>query len=155
MRALKPAVLAAFFLVYGLLSGPSAAQTAGPREELTVTTKAGPHEFEVEIADDDRETQLGLMFRRSMADDEGMLFDFGDEELRSFWMRNTYIPLDMLFIRADGTIDSIAERTTPLSDKSVPSKGPVRYVLEINGGLSDTLGIEAGDKVSGPALEAP
>ena len=153
MRALKPAVLAAFFLICGLSPGPSAAQTAGPREELTVTTKAGPREFEVEIADEDREIQLGLMFRRSMADDEGMLFDFGDEELRSFWMRNTYIPLDMLFIKADGTIDSIAERTTPLSDKSVPSKGPVRYVLEINGGLSDTLGIAPGDTISGPALE--
>ena len=89
-----------------------------------------------------------------MADDEGMLFDFGDEELRSFWMRNTYISLDMLFIRADGTIDSIAERTTPLSEKSVPSKGPVRYVLEINGGLSDTLDIAPGDRVLGPAMEA-
>jgi uncharacterized membrane protein (UPF0127 family) len=88
-----------------------------------------------------------------MADDAGMLFDFGRDERASFWMRNTYIPLDMLFIKADGTIESIAERTTPLSERSVPSKGPVRYVLEINGGLSDRLGIEAGDKVSGPAME--
>ena len=154
MRVSKPAVFAALILVGGLPLGYLAAQTAGPREELTVAAKTGPHEFQVEIADDQRETQLGLMFRRSMADDEGMLFDFGAEEPRSFWMRNTYIPLDMLFIKADGTIDSIAERTTPLSDKSVPSKGPVRYVLEINGGLSDMLGIAAGDTVSGPALEA-
>ena len=63
------------------------------------------------------------MFRRDMAANEGMLFDFGAEERRSFWMRNTYIPLDMIFIKADGTIDSIAERATPLSEKSVPSKG--------------------------------
>jgi uncharacterized membrane protein (UPF0127 family) len=155
MRITKPAVLAALFLVGGLPFGHLAAQTAGPRQELTVTTRAGEHEFQVEIADDDRERALGLMFRRSMADDEGMLFDYGAEEPASFWMRNTYIPLDMLFIKADGTIDSIAERTTPLSDKSVASKGPVRYVLEINGGLSDTLGIAPGDSVSGPAIEAP
>ena len=155
MCALKPAVLAAFFLIGGLSPGPSAAQTAGLREELTVTTKAGPQEFQVEIADDGRETQRGLMFRRSMADNEGMLFVFPNDERRSFWMQNTYIPLDMLFIKADGTIDSIAERTQPLSERSVLSKGPVRYVLEINGGLSDTLGIAPGDTISGPALEAP
>jgi hypothetical protein len=155
MRALKPAVLAAFLFICVLPLGPLAAQTAGPREELTVATKAGAHEFEVEIADEERERSLGLMFRRSMADDAGMLFDFGSEQPASFWMRNTYIPLDMLFIKADGTIDSIAERTTPLSDRSVPSRGPVRYVLEINGGLSDTLGIAPGDTVSGPAMEAP
>jgi hypothetical protein len=154
MRALKPAVLAALLLVGGLQIGHLVAQTVGPREELTVTTKAGPREFEVEIADDDRERALGLMFRRSMGNDEGMLFDFGAEQPASFWMRNTYIPLDMLFIKADGTIDSIAERTTPLSEKSVASKGDVRYVLEINGGLSDTLGIAPGDTISGPAMEA-
>ena len=154
MHVLKPAVFAAFFLVAALPAGNLAAQTAGPREELVIATKTGPQEFRVEIADDNRETTIGLMFRRSMARDEGMLFDFGVEAPRSFWMRNTYIPLDMLFIKADGTIESIAERTTPLSEKSVPSKGPVRYVLEINGGLSDTLGIVPGDTISGPAMEA-
>ena len=154
MHGLRPAVFAAFLAFAGLWAGNLAAQTPGPRTELTVATKAGPQKFEVEIANDDRERALGLMFRRSMAEDEGMLFDFGAEEPASFWMRNTYIPLDMLFIKADGTIESIAERTTPLSEKSVPSKGPVRYVLEINGGASDTLGIAPGDKISGPALEA-
>jgi uncharacterized protein len=152
MQLSKLAAGAALLLVFAL---PRAdAQTPGPREELTVTSGAGAHEFQVEIADDDRERAVGLMFRRTMADDEGMLFDFGAEEPASFWMRNTYIPLDMLFIKADGTIESIAERTTPLSDKPVPSQGPVRYVLEINGGLSDTLGIAPGDKVSGAAMEA-
>jgi uncharacterized membrane protein (UPF0127 family) len=154
MRFSKFAALAALLLVGTLPVARSAAQEAGPREEILVTTDAGAHEFEVEIADDVRERSLGLMFRRAMADDEGMLFDFRVEEPASFWMRNTYIPLDMLFIKADGTIESIAERTTPLSEKSVPSKGPVRFVLEINGGLSDTLGIAPGDRVSGPAMEA-
>ncbi len=83
-----------------------------------------------------------------------MLFDFMHEEPASFWMRNTYISLDMLFIKADGTIESIARRTTPLSDRSILSRGPVRYVLEINGGLSDRLSIVAGDKVAGQAIEA-
>jgi uncharacterized membrane protein (UPF0127 family) len=121
---------------------------------LSIGATTGTHEFAVEIADDPRERSLGLMFRRDMAEDRGMLFDFGNESPASFWMRNTYIPLDMLFIRADGTIDSIAERTTPLSDRSIRSKGPVRYVLEINGGLSDKLGILPGDTVTSPAIEA-
>ncbi len=154
MHFVKPAAIAALLFVAAVPAARVAAQTAGPREELTVTTSAGPHELQVEIANDDRERSFGLMFRRSMGADEGMLFDFGAEEPASFWMRNTYIPLDMLFIEADGTIESIAERTTPLSDKSVSSKGPVRYVLEINGGRSDSLGIAPGDKISGPALEA-
>jgi uncharacterized membrane protein (UPF0127 family) len=142
-------------LAAALLPAPAFAQQAiGPREELVIATDSGEKEFQVEIADDPRETTIGLMFRREMADNEGMLFDFGVEAQRSFWMRNTYIPLDMLFIRADGTIDSIVERATPLSEKPVPSKGAVRFVLEINAGLSDRLGIAAGDKVSGPAVEA-
>jgi uncharacterized membrane protein (UPF0127 family) len=144
------AVLAA--LVFSVL--PLAAQTEGSREELVVTTDAGQSVFQVEIADEPGERSMGLMHRRVMGDDEGMLFDLGSEQPASFWMRNTYISLDMLFIKADGTVESIAERTTPLSEKSIPSKGPVRYVLEINGGLSDALGIEPGDAVSGPAIDA-
>ena len=107
-----PLLRAALALLF--LAATALAQTAGPREELVVTTDAGEHVLQVEIADDPTETTRGLMFRRAMGADEGMLFDFRDEARRSFWMRNTYIPLDMLFIRADGSIDSIAERTTPL-----------------------------------------
>jgi uncharacterized membrane protein (UPF0127 family) len=145
--------LAACFAALVLLSPTAGAQDAA-REALNIVTDDGEHVFQVEIADDPRERAVGLMFRREMPADAGMLFDFMEEQPASFWMRNTYIPLDMLFIRADGTIDSIGERTTPLSEKSVPSKGPVRFVLEINGGLSDRLGIEAGDRVTGPAIEA-
>ena len=144
------AAFAAFFLI----SLAGAQGPAAPTEELVIATDGGSRRFEVEIADDPQERARGLMFRREMADDRGMLFDFGSEEPASFWMENTYIPLDMLFIKADGTVESIAERTTPLSRRSVPSKGPVRYVLEIKGGLSDELGIKPGDKVSGPALDA-
>jgi uncharacterized membrane protein (UPF0127 family) len=150
MSMMRPAaVLAAL-----LFSLPLAAQTEPPREELAIATDAGERVFHVEIADDQAERARGLMYRRELDDDEGMFFDFGSEQRASFWMRNTYISLDMLFIRADGTIESIAERATPLSEKSIPSQGPVRYVLEINGGLSDALGIEPGDAISGPAFEA-
>jgi hypothetical protein len=155
MLSLRLVARATLVVIATLLFAPPSAMSAeGERFPLVIASDSGEHEFMVEIADEDRERALGLMFRRSMADDAGMLFDFGREERASFWMRNTYIPLDMLFIKDDGTIESIAERTTPLSERSVPSKGPVRYVLEINGGLSDRLGIEAGDIVSGPAIEA-
>jgi hypothetical protein len=144
------AVLAALLAVV-----PAAAMSQTPeREELIVETASGEHVFQVEIADEPHERQRGLMFRREMADEHGMLFDHDEDIEASFWMRNTYISLDMIFIEADGTIESIAERTTPLSEKSVRSRGPVRYVLEINGGLSDELGIAPGDTVTGPAMEA-
>jgi hypothetical protein len=132
----------------------AAAHAAEPsRRELVIATDGGQKAFQVEIADDPQERSKGLMFRREMAPEQGMLFDYGEEQPASFWMKNTYIPLDMIFVKADGTIESIAERTTPMSERSIKSQGPVRFVLEINGGLSDELGIEPGDKVSGPALD--
>jgi uncharacterized membrane protein (UPF0127 family) len=137
-----------------LLAAPIEAQTvSAAREPLVVSTASGEHTFQVELADEPRERATGLMYRREMPKDHGMLFDFGADEPVSMWMANTYIPLDMLFIEADGTVESIAERTTPLSRRSLASKGEVRYVLEINGGLSDELGIKPGDKVEGPALK--
>jgi uncharacterized membrane protein (UPF0127 family) len=151
MFRLRSAFFAAALVFAAVPTVPSAEQA---REPLSIATGVKTLNFHAEIADDPRERALGLMYRRDMPEDHGMLFDFQAEQPVSFWMRNTYIPLDMLFIKADGTIDSIAERTTPLSDKSIPSRAPVRYVLEINGGLSDTLGIEPGDVVTGPALEA-
>jgi uncharacterized membrane protein (UPF0127 family) len=134
-----------------LLSAPAGAQQAST--SLSIAGAAASHQFQVEIADDPLEQTRGLMYRHDMPKDHGMLFDFGADRPASFWMRNTYIPLDMLFIREDGTIESIAERTTPLSERSIKSRGPVRYVLEINGGLSDELGIKPGDTVSGPAID--
>ncbi len=141
------------FAAFAIVQSPAYSAEA-QREALVITTKTGAHDFIVEIADNDQERARGLMFVRSMPDDEGMLFDFFTEQPVSFWMRNTYIPLDMLFIKADGTIDSIAKRATPLSDRSIPSKGPIRFVLEINGGLSEKLGVETGDTVSGAAMDA-
>ncbi len=120
----------------------------GPVEPLEIATSRGPVRFQVEIADEPREQQQGLMWRGSMPVDRGMIFDFqGPEAEQGFWMRNTYIPLDIIYIRADGRIHSIARSTTPLSEALVPSGGPVKAVLEINGGLSERLGIAPGDQV--------
>ena len=92
------------------------------------------------------------MFRTQMARDHGMLFDFKREQPVYFWMKNTYLSLDMIFVKADGTILSIAENTTPLSEATVPSGGPVRFVFEVVAGTSKRLGIAPGDKVVHPLM---
>lgn len=116
-------------------------------EPLTIDSRGKRHNFRIEMARTDADRARGLMFRRSMPADQGMLFDFERDQMVSMWMRNTYISLDMLFIRADGTVARIAERTEPLSTRTIPSGEPVLSVLEINGGVAEKLGIKAGDKV--------
>lgn len=138
-------------LLAGLAAGvitPGGALAAEPRlEPLDVVTARGPVRFMVEIADNDASRAQGLMNRRSLAPDRGMLFDFHTPRPVSFWMRNTYISLDMIFIRQDGTILSIARKTRPLSDAPVPSGGPVRGVLEIIGGRAAEIGALPGDRI--------
>ncbi len=102
--------------------------------------------FSVELALTDAQRQKGLMYRKSLADNEGMLFIFRNEALRSFWMRNTYVPLDIIFVKADGTFINIVE-AEPLTDDQRRSSSPAKAVLEIRRGLSKELGIEAGDIV--------
>lgn len=116
--------------------------------ELTIVTHEGvPHLFHVETALTPQEQSMGLMYRQEMADDAGMLFVFPEARERSFWMRNTMIPLDILYVRGDGTIHKIRENAVPLDETSIPSDGPVSRALEINGGVAARLGIRAGDKV--------
>ena len=124
-------------------SGEAAVET----EQVTIDTANGPVRFTVEIADDEAERTRGLMFRESLADDRGMLFHFQEPEHASFWMRNTYISLDIIFIGVDGRILNIAERTTPYSEQGIPASGLTRGVLEIRGGLARERGIRAGDRV--------
>jgi uncharacterized protein len=119
----------------------------GPREPLQITTSRGAVNLQVEFADTENERARGLMYRRSMAPDHGMLFDFQEERDVFFWMKNTYIPLDMIFIRADGTIAAVASNTTPLSEAPVGPGTRVQAVLELNAGRAEALGIHAGDKV--------
>jgi uncharacterized protein len=104
--------------------------------------------IDIEIADTESERTIGLMHRRSMPDTQGMLFIFEEEERRSFWMRNTLIGLDIMFIRENGEVESIAKYTVPLDERSIPSKGPSTYVLEVIEGFCDRYGIQEGTKVS-------
>lgn len=130
------------------------APAATPAEEVVVETAAGKKEkFSVEVVRDEKARNRGLMFRHEMADGHGMLFDYDPPQQISFWMKNTFIPLDIIFVGADGRIINIAEKTTPLSLERLHADGKARGVLEINGGLSAKLGIKAGDKVRHPIFE--
>jgi uncharacterized membrane protein (UPF0127 family) len=139
------------FLLIGLL----AACPAQPAElkTLEIASKTGVHTFAVEIAATEAEREKGLMFRKSLPEGQGMLFDFHQEQEVGFWMRNTYIPLDMIFIRGDGRILRIAENTEPLSEKVIPSGGPVLAVLELIGGSARKFGIAPGDQVAFPIFK--
>jgi uncharacterized membrane protein (UPF0127 family) len=138
--------LTVFSLV--LLAGTNA--RAADETMLEIVTANGVHVFSVEIAKTDEERQKGLMFRKELPEGTGMLFDFKPDQNVSMWMRNTYIPLDMLFINGDGTIRRIAENTEPMSERTIPSGGPVRGVFEVIAGTAKKLGIKAGDKVAHP-----
>jgi uncharacterized membrane protein (UPF0127 family) len=128
----------------------AAPSRAADQHVLEIASKSGVHVFSVEIADNDAARARGLMFRKELPEGQGMLFDFHRDQEVAFWMENTYIPLDMIFIRGNGTILRIAENTTPLSTKQVPSGGPVRAVLEVLAGTARKLGIAPGDRVAHP-----
>ncbi|HUO03431.1 MAG TPA: DUF192 domain-containing protein [Rhizomicrobium sp.] len=154
MRALLAPVLAVFVVTFasGCALAASGPQTGLPVETITIDTKAGPHPFKVEIAADDQSRETGLMFRKTMAPDAGMLFDFHEPQDVSFWMENTILPLDMLFVRADGTIARVKENATPYSRETIPSGEPVQFVIELNAGRAQALGIKAGGHVHAPEI---
>jgi uncharacterized protein len=133
----------------GFLLAAGMVRAAGP-STLEIVSKTGVHVFAVEIANTEPEREKGLMFRKSLPEGQGMLFDFHQEQPVSFWMRNTYIPLDMIFIRADGRILHIVENAEPLSERMIPSNGPVLAVLEVIAGTVRKLGIAPGDRVAHP-----
>jgi uncharacterized membrane protein (UPF0127 family) len=125
-----------------------AAQPRLPTAPLFITTRDGRrHAFTVEMALTPDQQTIGLMFRREVKPEEGMLFDWGTPRDSAMWMRNTLVPLDMVFIAADGRIHRIAERTVPLSLATVESRGPVRATLELAGGTAERLGLRVGDRV--------
>jgi uncharacterized membrane protein (UPF0127 family) len=117
---------------------------------LEIVSKSGVHVFSVELAITDDDRARGLMFRQELPDGKGMLFDFGRDQEVAMWMKNTLIPLDMMFITAGGRILRIAENTEPMSTRIIPSGGPVRAVLEVIGGTAKKYGIAAGDRVAHP-----
>src|SRR5437764_14630409 len=127
---------------------------AAELQPLEIIGKSGVHVFSVEMAVTPEEQARGLMFRRELPEGQGMLFDFQREQPATFWMKNTYVSLDMIFIRADGRILRIAENTVPLSEALVPSGGPVRAVLEVIAGTARKLGIAPGDRVAHPIFSS-
>ena len=141
-------VAAALVIVgFGLAGAPVRAASFQP---LEIVTKNGVQVFSVEMATTEEEKETGLMYRKELADGKGMLFDFNPEQEVSMWMKNTYISLDMIFIRSDGRILRIAENTEPLSTKIISSRGPARAVLEVVAGTAQKYGIRPGDRVGHP-----
>lgn len=161
---MKKRITLLFALVMGAIASvfvfPAAAQDApmllpvDPAPLAIVRNGRDIARFGVEVADKSHERARGLMFRTEFPDDRAMLFVFERTGEVTFWMQNTPRPLDMLFVREDGVLASIARNTTPFSTATVSSGGPVRYVLEINAGLSDALGIEPGDRFVHPIISA-
>jgi uncharacterized protein len=117
------------------------------REPMTLVTAQGEKQISVEITESNEEKSRGLMFRTSLADDQGMLFFYERPQDITMWMRNTYIPLDMVFIKANGVVHRIEVRTEPLSERIISSQGDVVACLELAGGASERIGLKAGDIV--------
>jgi len=143
MRALRWTA----FVLFGLLVAAGSGRSAS-LQTLEIASKTGVHAFSVEIAKNDAERAKGLMFRKELPLGQGMLFDFDREQDVAMWMQNTYISLDMIFIRDDGRILRIAENTEPLSTRIISSGGPVRAVLEVIAGTARKFGIAPGDRVA-------
>jgi uncharacterized protein len=119
-------------------------------EKLEIVTSSGTHEFWVEVMRSEPQRERGLMFRRFLPKDRGMLFDFAIERPVMMWMKNTYLPLDMIFIARSGKVVGIAENTAPLSEKIIPSGAPACGVLEVNAGTAGRIGLRIGDTVRHP-----
>lgn len=144
LRSIASLVFAALFLI-----APVAAQTAADRR-LAIETESGTHRFDVDVMRTNAERERGLMFRRQLGRDVGMLFDFKTPQPVAMWMKNTYLPLDMVFIGQDGRVVSVAENAEPLSERVISSGAPVRGVLEVNAGTAKRIGLKVGDLVRHP-----
>jgi uncharacterized membrane protein (UPF0127 family) len=143
-------VVLAALLLTALVSQPAGALETFKTSELTILTAGGPHKFTIELAITGPEREQGLMFRRSLAPDAGMLFDMDLPTNITMWMENTFIPLDMLFLDPAGRIVDIHERAVPQSTDIISTRAPARYVIELNGGTAERLGIKIGDRVTSP-----
>jgi uncharacterized membrane protein (UPF0127 family) len=149
MTCRRAALRAAPFLVVLALLAAGLVQSAHAMrlETLKLITAKGTQTIDVEVTETPAEKAQGLMFRTRLADTSGMLFFYDTPQEITMWMRNTYIPLDMVFIRADGVVHRIEARTEPLSENIVASRGDVTACLELAGGAAERLGLKAGDKV--------
>ncbi len=116
-------------------------------EALEIVTASGPHAFEVEVAQTPQEREKGLMFRRSMPQNRGMIFDFHKEDVVLMWMKNTYIPLDMIFVSSGGRVVSVTHEAAPMSETIISSQAPAYAVIELNAGVAKEIGVAVGDSV--------
>lgn len=148
MRAILTALALSLALPMAACSRDASEEASAATIPLTIASKGQAHNFNVEVARTDAEQDRGLMFRTSLPADGGMIFPFAKPRIGSFWMKNTLIPLDMFFIRADGSIDRIAENTIPESLEPVVSGGEVSAVLELAGGTAARLGIDETAKIT-------
>ncbi len=148
MRWLERSLVMLALLAAGLVAAGGA--RAADLQTLEIATRSGVQTFSVEVATTEEEKRTGLMFRKELPDGRGMLFDFSPEQEVSMWMKNTFIPLDMIFIGADGRILRIAENTVPQSTRIIPSRGPAKAVLEVIAGTAKKYGIAPGDRVAHP-----
>jgi uncharacterized membrane protein (UPF0127 family) len=138
------------FLVFTFVAR---AQEPARIEPLTIVTETDATIFDAEVADNDELRARGLMFRHKLPEDRAMLFDFGEPRPAAMWMKNTYISLDMFFVRPDGTIAAVAENTEPLSLQTISVQEPVKAVVEVAAGTVKRLGIKREDKVFHPIFE--
>jgi uncharacterized protein len=148
MRALLNRVFAVTLVAFCAFSTSSL--QAATVEPLEIVTRSGVQVFSVELATTEEEKTTGLMYRKELPDGKGMLFDFSPPQEISMWMKNTYISLDMIFIRADGRILRIAENTEPLSTRIIGSGGLAKGVLEVIAGTARKYGIQPGDRIAHP-----
>lgn len=149
------AVLRALFLVVfasAAFAEDAPGQPHSGLEKLEIITATGTHEFSVEVMRSEAQRERGLMFRRYLPKDRGMLFDFGTERPVMMWMKNTFLPLDMIFIARSGTVVGLAENTEPMSENIIPSGAPAYGVLEVNAGTAARIGLKIGDSVRHPAF---
>jgi uncharacterized protein len=147
-RAILPLLVLLTILGFGHAAEPQLQHFA--TSHLTIISASGPHHFTVELAETPAQMEQGLMFRRILAPDSGMLFDFKQPTMATMWMHNTLIPLDMLFVDQQGRIVNVAQRAVPESDATIAAAAPVRAVIELNGGTAERLGIKPGDRVLYP-----
>ena len=147
-RSLRRFLQAFAVAVVGVLIAASVSATAAEVQPLEIVTKSGVHVFSVEIAKTEQERATGLMYRKELAEGRGMLFDFTPEQQVSMWMKNTFIPLDMIFVTSEGVVDSFVENAEPRTDAPRPSDGAARYVIELNAGEVARMGLEPGSSVT-------
>lgn len=153
-RSVLRSALVALFLTPLLSGAPAGAGEIFAREPLTITGADGSkHVFNVELALTEAQREQGLMFRRMMGENEGMLFDFGETRMVYMWMKNTDLPLDMVFMDKAGTVTHLHSDAVPYSEAIIPSVNPVRYVLELNAGTIKRLHLARGDRVTSAEIE--